>query len=148
LIVPSYLAVGKVEARRAKIETEVKSQRLLVPVFGKLIKKRRELNKFTADLTVRTALARDDAGGVTDTLTRLASGNRMQMTGINLDLNAMVSEVRLMQVDIVLRGNLADYRTFLQQLIVVPHVEFIERLRIKAIPDGREFRMRVWVALK
>jgi hypothetical protein len=53
-----------------------------------------------------------------------------------------------MQVDMVLRGNLADYRTFLKQLIAVPHVEFIERIRIMAIPDGREYRMRVWVTLK
>ncbi len=148
LVVPSYLAIGKAEARRVKIETQVKAQRLLAPVFGQLVKKRRELNESTAALTVRTALARDDASGVADALTHLATGSRMQMAGINLDLNAMVNEVRLMQVDMVLRGNLADYRSFLNQLIAVPHVEFIERVRIMAIPDGREFRMRVWVALK
>jgi hypothetical protein len=148
MVVPSYFAIGKAEARRLKIETQVKAQRLLAPVFGKLVKKRRELNKSTANLTVRTALARDDASGVADALTRLAAGNRMQMAGINLDLNAMVNEVALMQVDMVLRGNLADYSTFLNQLIAVPHVEFIERVRIMAIPDGREYRMRVWVALK
>lgn len=148
MVVPSYLAIGKAEAERLKIETEVKAQRALAPVFGKLLKKRREMTQSTANLPVRTALARDDASGVADALNLLATGNRMQMAGINLDLNAMVNEVRFMQVDMVLRGNLADYRTFLKQLIAVPHVEFIERLRIMAIPDGREFRMRVWVALK
>ena len=148
MIVPSYLAIGTAEARRVKIENEVRAQRLLTPVFGKLLRKRKEMDKSTAKLTVRSALARDNASSVADALTRLATGNRMQMAGINLDLNAMVNEVRFMQVDMVLRGNLADYRTFLNQLITVPHVEFIERVRIMAIPDGREFRMRVWVALK
>ena len=148
MIVPSYLAIGKAEAERAKIEIEVKEQRFLAPVFGKLVKKRREMTQSTANLPVRSALARDNSGGVADTLTRLATDNRMQMAGINLDLNAMVNEVRLMQVDMVLRGGLADYRTFLMQLIAVPYVEFIERIRIMATPDGREFRMRVWVALK
>ena len=148
MIVPSYLAIDKAEAERVKIETEVKAQRVLAPVFGKLLKKSREMTHSTANLSVRAALARDDASGVADALTHLATGNRMQMAGINLDLNAMVNEVRLMQADMVLRGNLADYRTFLEQLIALPHVEFIERVRIMAIPDGREFRMRVWVALK
>lgn len=148
MIVPSYLAIGTAETKRVTIETDVKAQRLLAPVFRKLVKKRSEMTQSTDNLPVRTALARDDAGGVADALTHLATGNRMQMAGINLDVNAMVNEVRLMQIDLVLRGNLADYRTFLKQLIAVPHVEFIERVRIMAIPDGREFRMRVWVALK
>jgi hypothetical protein len=148
LVVPSYLAIDKAKANRVEIESQVKEQRLLAPVFGKLVKKRIELNKSIDNLPVRAALARDEAGGVADTLTRLAVGNRMQVAGINLDLNAMVNDIRLMQVDMVLRGDLADYRTFLQQLIEVPYLEFIESLRILAIPNGREYRMRVWVALK
>ncbi len=148
MVVPSYFAIGKTEANRVKIETQVNDQRLLAPVFGELVKKRRALKKSTANLPVRGGLARDEAAGVTDALTQLATGNRMQMVGVILDLNAMVNEVRLMQVDMVLRGTLADYRTFLHQLIAVPHLQFIERVRIMAIPGGREYRMRAWVALK
>ncbi len=148
MVVPSYFAIGKTEAKRVKIENQVNDQRLLAPVFGKLVKKRRVLNKSSANLPARVALARDEAAGVTEALTQLATVNRMQMVGIIPDLNAMVNEVRLMQVDMVLRGTLADYRTFLHQLIAVPHLEFIERVRIMAIPGGREYRMRAWVALK
>lgn len=148
MVVPSYFAIDKTEARLVKIENQVKEQRTLAPVFGKLVKKRRELNKSSDTLAVRSALPRDDAGGVVDALTRLAADNRLQMAGVNLDINALVNEVRLMQVDLVLRGNLTDYRTFLHQLIAVPHLEFIERVRLMPVPDGREYRMRVWVALK
>jgi len=81
-------------------------------------------------------------------LTGLAVGAKLNMVGVTVDLNAMVSDVRLMRVDLVLRGKLMDYRVFLDQLIAMPHVELIERLRIMAIPEGREYRMRVWIALK
>jgi len=148
MVVPSYFAIGKAEAKRAKISKEVNEQRQLAPVFGQLVKKRRELNASTADLTERTALPRDAAGGVADTLTGLAAGAELNMVGVTVDLNAMVSDVRLMRVDLVLRGKLMDYRVFLDQLIAMPHVELIERLRIMAIPEGREYRMRVWIALK
>ena len=148
MLVPSYFAIEKIEAKKIKIETEVKEQRQLAPVFGNLLKKSRELKASSADLPKRAALARDGAGGITDAWTRLAAENRMRMVGINLDLNALVNEVRLMQVDFILRGKLADYRGFLEKLIELPHVEFIERLRIEAIPGDREYRMRVWVALK
>jgi len=148
MVVPSYFAIDKAEAKRAKISKEVNEQRQLAPVFGQLLKKRRELNASNADLPERTALQRDAAGGVADTLTGLAAGAKLQMVGLTVDLNALVSDVRLMRVDLVMRGKLMDYRTFLDQLIAVPHVEFIERLRIMAIPEGREFRMRVWIALQ
>jgi len=67
MVVPSYFAIGKAEAKRAKISKEVNEQRQLAPVFGQLVKKRRELNASTADLTERTALPRDAAGSVADT---------------------------------------------------------------------------------
>ncbi len=148
MVVPSYFAIGKAEAKRAKISKEVNEQRQLAPVFGQLVKKRRELNASNADLPERTALQRDAAGGVADTLTGMAGSARLQMAGVTADLNALVSDVRLMRVDLVLRGKLMDYRNFLDQLIAVPHVEFIERLRIMSIPEGREYRMRVWIALQ
>ena len=148
LVVPSYFAVGKTETQKIKIETEVKEQRQLAPVFGQLVKKRRELNQASAELPKRAALARDDAGGIADAWTQLAAENQMQMVGINLDLNALVNDARLMQVDFILRGKLSAYHGFLQKFITVPHVAFIERLRIMAIPGDREYRMRVWVAVK
>lgn len=148
LVVPSYFAIGKTEATLSKIETQVNEQRQLAPVFGKLVKKRRELNAAKADLPVRAALAREEAGSVADELTRLAATARMQMIGVTSDLNAMVNDAILMRVDIVLRGELRNYNVFLKQLIAVPHLEFIERLRIMAIPEGREYGMRVWIALK
>ena len=148
LVVPSYFAIGKAEADRVKIKTEVDEQRQLAPIFKELVKKRNELKAHNANLPVRAALARDDAGGIADQLTRLAVDSRMQMVGISPDLNAMVNEDRLMRVDMVLRGRLADCRAFLDQLVAVPHIEFIEKIRITAIPAGREYRMRIWAALK
>lgn len=148
LVVPSYFAIGKADADRAKVETELHEQRQLAPIFGKLVKKRNALKLSRSDLPVRAALARDDAGGITDQLTRLATGSRLQVIGISPDLNAMVNEARLMRIDLVLRGRLADYRIFLDQLVAVPHVEFIEKMRITAVPNGREYRMRLWAALK
>lgn len=148
MVVPSYFAIGKAEAKRVKISKEVNEQRQLAPVFGQLVKKRRDLNASNADLPKRAALPRDAAGGVAETLTGMAGSTQLQMVGITVDLNALVSDVHLMRVDLVLRGQLMDYRDFLDQLIATPHVEFIERLRIMAVPDGREYRMRVWIALK
>ncbi|MCP3950614.1 MAG: hypothetical protein GY697_00095 [Desulfobacterales bacterium] len=148
MVVPSYFAIGKAEANLAKIETQVREQRLLVPVFGKLMKKRRALNTSSAKMPVRAALARDDASGVADALTRLAADNRLQMTDVSLDLNALVNEANLIKVDMVMRGNLADYRAFLHQLIVMSHLEFIERVRMMAIPGEQEYSMRAWIALK
>ena len=58
LVVPSYFAIGKAEAKRSKISGEVNEQRQLAPVFGQLLKKRRELSASTADLPERTALSR------------------------------------------------------------------------------------------
>ena len=148
LIIPSYFAIGKAEANLAKVESEVKEQRQLAPIFGKLMKASRELNKSTNRLPARKAISRDEAGNVADMFIDLAADSRLQMEKIEPDLNALVNEARLMRIDMVLRGSLDDYRTYLNQLIELPHVEFIERLRILAIPDGREYRMRIWLALK
>ncbi len=148
MVVPSYIAIGKTEAARHKIETQVKAQRQLAPVFGKLVKKRKELTAAKMDMPLRAALMREEAGSVSDELTRLAISTRMQVIDVTADLNALVNDARLMQVDMVLRGELGNYSIFLKQLIAVPHLEFIERLRITAIPEGREYGMRVWIALK
>ncbi len=148
LVIPSYFAIGRAEKARTQIGSQLNAQRQLAPVFGKLVKKRGELKAASTEMPERAALGRDEAGNVSDMLTRLAGNNRLQMIGITSDLNAMVNDAKQMQVDIVLRGGLENYRQFLEQLIRVPHLEFIERLRITAIPAGREYGMRVWIALK
>ena len=148
MVVPSYIAIGKTESALKKIELQVNEQRQLAPVFGKLIQKRREMKDAKAGLPVRVALSRDAAGTVADSLTRLAAENRMQVVGLKSDLNAQVNDVKLMQVDIVLRGQLDHYRTFLAKLTALPPLEFIERLRITATPEGLEYGLRIWIALK
>jgi len=148
MVVPSYLAIGKTETARKKLESQINEQRQLAPVFGRLVKKRRELDATGTNLPARVALARDEAGSVLDALTRLVATARMQVVGVTSDLNAMVNDAKLMQVDLVLRGELQKFDFFLKTLTQIPHFEFIEKLKISAIPGGQEYRMRVWVALK
>ena len=148
MVVPSHMAIGKTKATRKKIEIQVNEQRQLTPVFVRLVNMRNKLTTANADMPVRAAFARGTAGSVSDELTGLAASTGMQMVGVTSDLNALVNEAKMMQVDIVLRGELENYRLFLKQLIAMPHLEFIERLRITAIPKGREYGMRIWIALK
>lgn len=148
MVLPSYLAIGKTETALKKLESQVNEQRQLAPVFSKLVIKRREMNATGTNLPVRAALARYEAGSVSDALTRLVASTRMQMINVTSDLNAMVNDARLMRVDLVLRGELQKFDVFLKTLTRIPYFKFVEKLKISAVPGGQEYRMRVWIALK
>ncbi len=147
MVVPSYFAIGKAEETRKQVKAEVDEQRQLAPVFGRLVKKRKELVTAMAHIPQRAPLARDEAGMVTDQLTRLAVDTQMQMVGISADLNALVNDVKLMRVDLVLQGALRQYDVFLKALVRLPYLEFIEKLMISAVPGGQEYKLRIWIAL-
>lgn len=79
-------------------------------------------------------------------------GNAARMSGMSLvsaipNLKAMAGDASFLPVNVVLRGNFADFRKFLIALGGLPYVEHVEEITIQGKPDAREYRLTLWVAI-
>ena len=63
------------------------------------------------------------------------------------NINALTGDAQLLSVNVVLRGEFAQFRKFLIQLGGLPYVQHIEEIAIQDNPDTKEFRLKVWVAV-
>ena len=76
-----------------------------------------------------------------------AKKSGMSLVMARPDLSGLKGDFQTLPVNIVLRGGFINFRKFLISLGGMPYVERIEEILIQEIPDTKEFRLRVWVAI-
>lgn len=92
-------------------------------------------------------LARTEIDTLPTTLVTLAKATGMSVVSAVPNLSALTGDASALSVNVVLRGEFHNFRKFLIQLGGNSSVQQIEEITLQQRPDGKEFRLKIWVAV-
>lgn len=92
-------------------------------------------------------LARTEIDTLPNTFNSLAKMSGISMTSAIPNLAALTGDAPSLSVNVVLRGDLVNFRKFLIRLGSHPVVQQIEEIALQQRPDSKEFKLKIWVAI-
>jgi hypothetical protein len=77
----------------------------------------------------------------------LAREARLEVVSMTPDINSLSGGTGLMVVNAALKGDFQNFRNYLIALGNVPSLAHLGEIQIQTIPGGKEFRLKLWVAV-
>ena len=125
----------------------LEEQKALAPLFKTLQDQSGRNESQVLPLPEKGKLPPARIGTIPTTFKTAATASGMTLVSAIPNLNALTGDARLLSVNVVLRGEFAQFRKFLIQLGGLPYVQHIEEIAIQGNPDTKVFRLKVWVAV-
>ena len=146
-----YLPTDKwsdeLDIKTSEAKFRLHEQQTLIPVFQYLKVESEKVVSDTLPLPPKGKLARAMINNLPQNFAASAKTSGMSLVMARPDLSGLKGDFQTLPVNIVLRGGFINFRKFLIGLGGMPYVERIEEILIQEIPDTKEFRLRVWVAI-
>jgi len=147
VIVPTNNWSKELDIKTADTKFRLQEQRTLIPVFQYLKVESEKVVSDTLPLPPKGKLARAMINNLPGNFAASAKRSGMSLVVARPDLSGLKGDFQTLPVNIVLRGGFINFRKFLIGLGGMPYVQSIEEISIQEIPDTKEFRLRVWVAI-
>jgi Tfp pilus assembly protein PilO len=125
----------------------LQEQQTLIPLLQYLKGESEKVASSTLPLPPKEKLARAMINSLPKDFAVSAKKSGMSLVMAIPDLNGLNGDFQTLPVNIVLKGGFINFRKFLIALGGMPYVQSIEDISIQEIPDTKEFRLRVWVAI-
>jgi hypothetical protein len=78
---------------------------------------------------------------------RIAESCGLETFSVTPDAKSLANNSKSISVLVVVRGDFPKLRAFLFELERLPYLEHIEEILIQAAGEGREFRLKTWLAV-
>lgn len=147
VIFPYHRALGKSDRKIAELRQRIDDQRNFSGLYQFLTKNSRQKDGLIFPVPAKTHLFRKDVDKVPATIRALAGKSRMSVESIVPDVKALAPDSKRLSVSIAVKGRLSGFRLFLAGLGEIPYLEHIEEIQVRRIPDSKEFRVKMWLAL-
>jgi hypothetical protein len=146
-IVPASRSLVALDARTADVKYQIEEQRTLAPLYKALQGKSEKKESELLPLPEKGKLAQSKISTIPMSFGTAAKMSGMSLISATPELNAMTGDAQFLAVNTVLRGDFINFRKFLINIGGIPYVQHIEEISIQEIPDTREFRLKIWVAV-
>ena len=146
-ILPASRTLSELEAQTATARYRLEEQKILAPFHQMLEGSENKKDSGILPMPERGKIPQAQINNIPLNLATAARTSGMSMVSAVPNLAAMAGNASLLPVDVVLRGNFADFRKFLIALGGIPYVEHVEEITIQGKPDAREYRLTLWVAV-
>ena len=146
-IIPANRAIAKLEAKTKDVKFRIEEQRTLAPLYQALQVRSEKKESEFLPLPAKGKLSKSEISTLP-----LSFGAAAKMSGMSLvsaipELNAMSGDAQFLAINTIIRGDFINFRKFLVTLGGLPYVQQIEEISIHQIPDTREFKLKIWVAV-
>ena len=131
-----------------KLNNHIEQQRILRPVFDSLLDRVKKENPTELPETKKVELERGEINEVSELLQDIAGHRDLKIQDIRTDVNDIMNSTGYMLMRIHATGDFIKFRDFLVDLGTIPSLEQIEEIKIGAIQGNREYKLRIWMALK
>jgi len=148
LIYPSHKSMADMDLEIKKVKSQIEAQKMLLPVFKDLLKKTHIPIPEGLPFPEKAKIARDDTDKILFLFQKVAQKNNIRIDSIIPDIDSLIDGLGYMDVNIVMRGDLFDWRNFLLQLNEISYIEHVERIQVRTIPGSEdlEFHLKLWLA--
>jgi len=146
-IIPASRSLIEQETRLTDMKYRIEEQRMLAPFYKTLQERGEKKESEFLPLPERGKLPQSRINTIPMSFGAAAKMSGMSLVSATVDLSSMGGDGRLLAVNTILRGGFINFRKFLISIGGTPYVHHIEEISIQEIPDTREFRLKIWVAI-
>ena len=146
IIIPTQKTSAELDRDIDKLNARIVEQRMLRPIFDNLLKQVKKKGPTELPLTKKNKLARGDVSTISERLLEIARRFDLKLHDIQTDVNALENNADYLLIRIHATGDFKRFRDFLVDLGNIPSLAQIEEIKIRAIENSREFKLKVWLA--
>ena len=146
IIIPTQKTSAELDRDIDKLNARIDEQRILRPIFDNLLKQVKKKGPTELPVTKKNKLARGDVSTISERLLENARRFDLKLHDIQTDVNALENNADYLLIRIHATGDFKRFRDFLVDLGNIPSLEQIEEIKIRAIENSREFKLKVWLA--
>jgi len=146
-ILPASRTLAELDVQAVTARYRFEEQKTLVPLHQTLKAIESEKASTTLPMPAKGKLPQAKINTLPQNLSNAAKMSGLTLVSAVPNLKALTGDASFLPVNVVLRGNFADFRKFLITLGGLPYVEQVEEIAIQGKPDAKEYRITLWVAI-
>jgi len=146
LILPTQQLSADLDRDIENLQTRIEEQKILAPVFKTLFAKTKTAEPQTLPAPARSKLTRDEIAGVPKRLQQLAAAHRLKVREIFPEVGTLTDASGRFLTRFAATGQFMDLRGFLIDVGALPYFDSIEEIEVRAVEDGREFGLKIWMS--
>ena len=146
-IIPQQLSVANLDQKIKNIQFQIDEQKNLYPIYQVLHKGIQTKDKRKLPSHVKSPLLRTELDIILTTIKEIARKANLDNIIASPDVNSIGYELKILPVNIVLRGDFFSFRKFLVGLGELPYIERIEEIQIRQNEDTMEFKMKISLSI-
>ncbi|MEW6334490.1 MAG: hypothetical protein AB1558_09485 [Thermodesulfobacteriota bacterium] len=146
-ILPNIWTVTDLEKQTVAARFQLEETRTLGPFQKALREKSARKESDTLPLPEKGKLAKTEIDTIPATFGTLAKASGMFMVSAVPNLSTLTGDAASLPVSLVLRGDFANFRKLLIGLGSNPTVQQLEEITVQQKPEGKEYRLKIWVAV-
>ena len=130
-----------------RIQAQIEDQKVLQPVYTGLVERMRNGEATGEAVLPKTALPLDRIDQISSLVGEIARKHGLQLVTATPDVKALSKNSKLLTVYVVMQGDFLAFRKVLLDLVELPYVEHTEELQIQETAQGKEFKLKIWLAI-
>jgi len=143
----NYRSLNDLESDINKVKADIEEQRVMAPLYKELIEKLKVKTTKRLPFPARAKLPKEQHEQITTIFGDLARKANLEVVSITPDINSLTGGSGLLVVNAALKGDFFNFRNYLIELGNVPYLEHLGEIQIQTMPVGKEFRLKLWVAV-
>ncbi len=143
----NYRSLNDLDRDINKVKADIEEQRVMAPLYKELIEKIKIKTKKHLPFPARAKLPKEQHEQITAIFGDLARKANLEVVSITPDINSLAGGSGLLVVNAALKGDFFSFRNYLISLGNVPYLEHLGEIQIQTMPVGKEFRLKLWVAV-
>lgn len=147
LVLPSRSRLKALDEAIAGVQGKISSQEAFAPVFADLRRAADREAGASFGFPARAPLDRQHLQELPGMVQDKAQAAGLGVLEMNLDVNSVLMDRSRVMLQGVFSGQLAQFRLFYLELQSLPSLNRVERVEIRAVPEGLEFFVQMRFAL-
>jgi hypothetical protein len=136
----------KMDMEIKKLQIQREKQQLLYPIHQKLVRKL-QIEPKKLPFPAKSKFPRAKTEKISSIFSEILQKVNLQIISIVPDVKSIANGSNLFFVNLVVKGNFFDFRTFLIELGGNPYLHHIEEIKIQQVPGDKELSLKIWLAL-
>ncbi|MCD6153508.1 MAG: hypothetical protein J7J07_06325 [Syntrophobacterales bacterium] len=145
IIYPSYKSLNRLETEIANIEQRIDTQKTLLPLYMKLIKKSEAMVPAMFSLPEKKKLTDNNLDLIPSVFKEIASESGTRIVSVKPDFTTLARNKETILINATVRGNFFNFRKFLIELGKISYMKQIEEIRIQQRTADKEFNLKIWL---
>ena len=146
-IIPEYNSIEKLEKKINRFKVQIEEEKYLRPLYETLKNKAGGKETRLLQFPSKGSIAKGQTDIIFTTFGEIARKSGTEVISIIPNLNFLTGNSQFMAVNIIVRGDLLSFRNFLKGTGEIPYLEQVEEIEIQQTPEGREYRVKIWLAV-